>query len=86
MMEANQNAAMTLEDRDCPLRNIKNTADKHVTHLSSHPVVMYPHASVDVSWRPAGVEPVPGETVPKTDVMTAAPPLPGLLHGAQLIW
>lgn len=57
-----------------------------IPHLSSHTVVVYPHASVDVSWRAAGVQPVPGKTVPKTDVMAATPPLPRLLHGAQLIW
>lgn len=60
--------------------------DKHATHLSPNPVVVDSHASVDVSWRPAGVEPVSGKPVTETDVMTAAPPLPGLLHGAQLIW
>ena len=74
-----------IEEPDCSLKNIKNTMEVAI-HLSSHPVVMYPHASVDVSWRPSGVKPVPGETVPKTDIMTAASPLPGLLHGAQLIW
>lgn len=57
-----------------------------ITHLPSHPVVMDLHASVDISRRPTGVKPVSGKAVPITDIVAAAPPLPSLLQGAQVIW
>lgn len=57
-----------------------------ITNLSPHPVVVDFHTSVDISRRPAGVKPVSGKAVPETDIVAAAPPLPGLLQGAQVIW
>lgn len=57
-----------------------------LTHLSPHPVVMDLHAGVDISWRPTRVKPVSGKAVPETDIVAAAPPLPGLLQRAQVIW
>lgn len=44
------------------------------------------HAGVDISWRPTRVKPVSGKAVPETDIVAAAPPLPGLLQRAQVIW
>lgn len=54
-------------------------------HLSAHFIIMNPHPSVYITRRSSGIQPIPREPYAKTDIVTAASPLPGVLQRRDLI-
>lgn len=48
-------------------------------YLSANSIIVDPHTGVYVTWRSSGIQPVPGKTYPKPDIMTTASPFPGVL-------